>query len=122
MAGGRRGALIGVYFLTLGVVLSLLRIVPHSQLLGEPVTGGIVIVAGFASAVALLRLVLPKVRSTLAAAVAGSVCAYPALLGFLAGVTGWSRQLWIAAAVLACLVGTIGGVMMWRGWYRGAHS
>ena len=122
VAGARRGALVGVYALTLVLLFGLLRLAPDSQLLSEPVTGGIAIVAGFAGAVALLRLVRPYVRSAVAAVVVGSVCAYPALLGLIAGVGGWSRQSWTGAAVLAGIVGTIGGVMTWRGWYRGADS
>jgi hypothetical protein len=115
--GARRGALFGVYFFGLTLLIEMIRR-RNAYVIVAPVTAAIAVIGGFVIGGALLLIGLPYVKTTARAVLLGIVSAYPAMAGLAIASIGLRLAVLIAALGSALIVGGIGGVIMFRRWYR----
>ena len=120
IAGVKSGLIIGVYFAILLSIYSAIVRSPQSLFLSHPIAGVLRIVLAFAIAGAVFRVLQPTVRNTLGAVAVGIFCTFVAATGLATALRGSQPSAYLGAPVLGVLSGTVGAVIMWRGWYRQA--
>jgi hypothetical protein len=118
--GVKSGLIIGVYFAVLLAIYSAIVRSPQSEFLSHPVVGVLRTVLAFAIAGSVFRVLQPTVTNTLGAVAVGILCTFIAVIGLTTALRGSRPSAYLAALVLGVLGGTIGAVIMWRGWYRQA--
>ena len=120
IAGMKSGLIAGVYFAILMGIYSAIVHRPQSRFISHPVGGVLRIIAAFALAGAVFRILQPKVTNTLGAVAVGIVCTVIGVSGITTAMIGDQPNAYLAALGLGTLSGIIGAVIMWRGWYRQA--
>jgi len=118
--GVKSGLIIGVYFAILLAIYSAIVRSPQSEFLSHPIAGAVRIVLAFAFAGAVFRVLQPTVTNTLGAVAVGILCTFIAVVGLTTALRGSRPSAYLVALLLGILSGTIGAVIMWRGWYRQA--
>lgn len=118
--GAKSGVIIGVYFAILLGIYSVIIRSPQSEFLSHPIAGVLRVVLAFAIAGSVFRVLQPTVMNTLGAVGVGILCTFIAAIGLTTALRGSRPSAYLAALVLGVLGGTIGAVIMWRGWYRQA--
>ena len=118
VAGAKRGLFIGIYFAILLPLTSLVLRSPEFVFLSHPFAGILKVLVAFALATSLLRVLQPRVHHLLAAVAVGILCTFIAWVGITTALVGSQPNAYLAALALGVLGGTVGGVIMWRGWYR----
>ena len=118
--GVKGGLIIGVYFTILLAIYSAIVHSPQSVFLSHPISGVLRIMSAFAIAGSVLRVLQPTVTNTPGAIALGILCTSIAASGLTTALRGPQLSAYLAALALGILGGTIGAVIMWRGWYRQA--